>query len=428
MSTLPHPQVLAALSLLLAAAPVAANDVHVVSTTAGPGIDFTSLQDAIDAAGQFDIILIKPGAYGLFGSPPPIFKIDGKSLTLIADGPGGVNIANPLYVTGLAASQQVSLRGLQIVVRDQGTALRLSSNAGSVWVDDCVISSSSPVFPFFPAGHGADVSSCAAVTFMRCSLSGTNVGTTIGDGYHGLLSLDSNVALYDSVLHGGDTAAVLGGGHGASVVGGFLFASGSEFFGGDGGDGADQQLFTPCSSGGDGGSGVHLVSGAPVLSTLACDFTPGSGGTAGDPGPLPPCQDGSAGSTVEISDGTHTLLPGPEHQFEVSAPVREGETLVLTYTGPPGEMVFVEYGGFQGFTYFEVYGGVLSLGLFQGFFTDFVGTLPASGVLTTNIPFGSLSSPTSQGAVVYLQSAFFSPPLDIYQGPSQLTVLLDGSL
>src|SRR5262245_6669651 len=67
------------IAALLTAAPLARAGVLVVSRTPGPGIDFTQIQPAVNAAVDGDTILVRNGSY----MP---FKIDGKSLTVVADG------------------------------------------------------------------------------------------------------------------------------------------------------------------------------------------------------------------------------------------------------------------------------------------------------------------------------------------------------
>ncbi|MFT7663225.1 MAG: hypothetical protein ACI87A_001449, partial [Planctomycetota bacterium] len=57
---------------------VMASEVLVVDMNPGPGVDYTSLQDAVDTAGDGDVLLIKTGIY-----PSPV--ITAKSLSLIAD-------------------------------------------------------------------------------------------------------------------------------------------------------------------------------------------------------------------------------------------------------------------------------------------------------------------------------------------------------
>jgi hypothetical protein len=326
------------------------------------------------------------------------------------------------------AGQQVALRGLRIQVLDSGTALSLFNNAGSVWVEDCVLSSSVQFFPMTPAGNGATASSCSSLVFARCSLTGSTITTSLGPGYDGYLGTSSNACFYDCTLTGGNASngsSLLVGGDGAHLAGGFLFASGSTFKGGKGANGSPAGPFTPCVTAGNGapgGDGIDLASGAPLASTLACTFLPGAGGASGGA----PCTPGAAGQAVHVQAGTHTPLAGPAHHLTVTAVVREGQVLTKTYGGPAGELVFADYGGFQGFTYFEAFRGVLVLSLLQPFFTQFEGTMPPGGTLTKTVTINPLA-PGTEGATIYLQAGFFNFATGIFQGAPSLTVLLDSA-
>ena len=64
-------------ALLLASSQVdAQGKLWVVDDDGGPGVDFTAIQDAVDAAVDGDGILVRPGDYGRV-------TIDGKSLRVI---------------------------------------------------------------------------------------------------------------------------------------------------------------------------------------------------------------------------------------------------------------------------------------------------------------------------------------------------------
>ena len=69
---------------VLLTAPVVA-DVHVVDATGGPGSDFTSIQAAVNAAADDDVVLIRTGSY-------VAFTIDNVSLSVLADSGSTVSI------------------------------------------------------------------------------------------------------------------------------------------------------------------------------------------------------------------------------------------------------------------------------------------------------------------------------------------------
>jgi hypothetical protein len=121
------------LAVLALAVPTRA-EVHVVAPTVGPGVDFTDLQTAINAAAEGDTILVRDGAYG------PYFYIAGKSLSVVADGASvrlttGINIGDPaLWIGGLSQGQEVLVRGLRC---EMGVAV--SQCEGAVWFDEVIV-------------------------------------------------------------------------------------------------------------------------------------------------------------------------------------------------------------------------------------------------------------------------------------------------
>ena len=115
-----------------------AQTVHVVDDQPGPGVHFTSLSQALLAASDGDVVLVKPGDHEADpepgGSGAKLFSIVGKSLDTVADSGGPVRLRKGTFsITGLAANQTVSLVGLEFP--DSGLAS--FANAGLVHVKDC---------------------------------------------------------------------------------------------------------------------------------------------------------------------------------------------------------------------------------------------------------------------------------------------------
>jgi hypothetical protein len=396
---------------LLANVVHASGQVIVVDDTAGVGVDATTLQAAIDLAGEGDVILIKAGTY------PHAASILNKSLTLVADDGSDVMLTLPMTISSLGAGKQVALRGLKFQLSQAGTPLTLVNCVGPIWAEDCEFISCCGLDILFP-GHGVSVSGSSSVVFSRCLFQGGyNPLLTSADA--GFASTNSTVSFYDCTLDGGDSStATNSGGPGARLKGGNAFGSGTVFRGGSGGP--PDGLFVCAGSGGDGVV-LSAGTGAPNLNTLDCSFVGGPGGPSSAF-----CPAGAPGLPVKLTAGTHNVLPGTAHEFHVTPTAREGQSITKTYTGPPGEYVFRNYSGFQGSTYFADFRGVLALSLFAPINTKLEGILPAGGQLVDTSTIGPLSAGT-EGVTLYLQAAFYNLSTGICLGTPSATVLLDSA-
>ena len=136
-----------------------AGRVLVVDDDGGAGVDHTSLQAAIDAAGATDTILVKSGSYGAIA-------IDGKTVTMVADGEP-VTSSGASTISNLAAGQKVVLRGVSFS-NTFGTALTLDANVGPVWLES--ISVYSEGIPLFQPADGMVIGSSAAVVIADSSI------------------------------------------------------------------------------------------------------------------------------------------------------------------------------------------------------------------------------------------------------------------
>ena len=96
------------LLLALAVLPSVAHADVIVLDAAGGG-DHTSVQSAVNAAADGDIILVKPGDYSgdVFG-----FSIGDTSLSMVADGTSPDFRLPQLTISGLSAGKSIMLRGL----------------------------------------------------------------------------------------------------------------------------------------------------------------------------------------------------------------------------------------------------------------------------------------------------------------------------
>lgn len=261
---------LAFLAAILASpsAALAQGTVWLVDDDGGLGVDFTRLQDAIDAAADGDTLLLAPGTY----DPPPAFppvptQLIGKSIairaqTAIAPTIGDLVVSD---VSGL-----VVLEGL-----DFDRPLRLQDSPGRIHLEACRIA-----IPNFTANGALDVDACARVTLLRCESNGAeNLFPTPA-----LRGTDSNVRALGSVFRGGDGyGSSTQGAAGARIVGGTLDAWSCAFTGGDGG----------C-----GGQGLHLATGAPRVRSHGSAFTAGAAQACADE-PL---------AAVQVDTGSHEVI------------------------------------------------------------------------------------------------------------------------
>jgi hypothetical protein len=400
-------------------APSLTSGVLVVDDAPGPGVTHTNLSAAITAAADGDTILVRPGLHG-------IVFIDGKSLTIVADGSPRPSIFGNLLVRNLTATQHVVLRGFDNIGVTLGLpGLRILDCAGAVFVEDCSFDSTDG------QGQGGgtitaavQVERSARVVFTRCALeakdSVTQAMSAFGsqdvDGPHGLHAEDSHVALYDCVLRGAVGYAIgCHGGDGAMIAGGSLFASGCSFQGSQGGP-AGSVLIFPVTAG-DGGNGVRLTdrvltgvspyfgfAGSTTLTTPAigrfvdCTFV---GAPGGDGGTTP---NGAVGQPIATAFGASASLLGePARSFESSSPVHAGGSTTLTFKAPAGELVFTAAAiGAQPF-YVNALAGTLVPTL--PFFFTTIGMMPASGELELTIPLPPL--PPGSGALHIVHQAVF---------------------
>ncbi|MBM3977316.1 MAG: hypothetical protein FJ299_10040 [Planctomycetes bacterium] len=410
--------------LALHAAPVLAqNQVWVVDDQAGPGVDFTSIQAAVDASADRDTVLVKDGSFA-----ETVF-ITNRGLTLIADLGANVVIQGGLRIYGTQASQPILLRGLRVpgtsIANPYGLVVHLA--AGAVWVEDCVLHGSASLGG---PGLGAAVSDSAGVTFVRCELRG---GSGLGKGNPppGGSGLSSNgpVHVFDSDVRGGDVPAFTGvfffgttssGGAGVQLNGGALFASGTVIVGGTGSSGYAHPLFG-CIGGGPGGAGIAGV--GPGTSAVLVGTAPqgGSGGPA-----FGACAQGLAGAPTWLVGGGVTALFGSAHSAQFTAPIREGQAIAGTLHGAPGEFAVLAIAPtLHSGTLLLQLSGVALLG--GPISVLGMGQVPASGVIAVTGTAAPLTG-GNEGATIATQPAFIDPlALTAALGaPASLTLLKAG--
>lgn len=388
----------------------------VVWTVGGVAPDFLTVQEGVDAAGEGDVLLIRPksGGYG------EAVLVSGKSLSFVADDGPPVSIDHPglaaLRVENLGPGQSFHARGLSLRGRP---ALELAQNQGPVLIEDSVLAGFQPISVLPEAGHGAVVQDCGAVTFVRCQMEG---GHDAGfapsffpyQGGIGLVATDSTLHLYEVTAQGGFGSSADGfdgidggdGGDGARLQDSFLFAAASALAGGTGGPITN---FLCLASDGPGGDGLAAL-GASDVYELDSTFT---GGLSG----LGYCE-GTPGQPVV---GSAISLPGDYRSLTAASPVREGELSTSTYVGQPGDLVFGIWGVRQEPVFYQVFGGTV---LPQVLAAVLLGTIPAGGTLAFSLPLGQLP-PGVDSLSLYSQAVILpaSSPLILTNGTG--VVILD---
>lgn len=311
------------LALLSSAARSQLGAVHVV-------VEGMDLQAAVDAAQSGDTLLIYPGVY------PSGAVIDGKSLTLAAEGSVPPLLLHGVQVANLAASGQVVLSGLQVqgepwTGAGSGNALSVSNSAGAVRVDRCQ-------FLGRERGHGATLIGALSFAATDSVFRGGNaaVWAPVAPG-SGLWSSGSWVALYQSQLRGASglepTTIADGqpGADGGVISGGLLHFAESTFRGGDGG-----AAFGTCMFGGNGGDGL-VVQTPSNARAIASTFVRGDGGAGGGCF-CTLCVQGNKGTNLV---GPVQLLAGPTTELELPRVAREATVVNVTVMTQPGAQGFL---------------------------------------------------------------------------------------
>ncbi len=331
-----------------------AANVFIVGT--GPGATHADIQSAVYAASDGDVILVRAGNY-------PTFEVFGIDVSIVADTAALVHIDGAIRIAGTNASQTVLIAGLVAqgvftAVPDTIDGLHVSSCAGSIRLQDCTFAAGLGTGPCGPRADGALLENCSDVSFTRCELRGASEyfdwtsSPYDGTSGMGLVAMSATVSLYDCTVMGGTGefggvhacgapyGAYYGGdgGNGASLETSFVFASGTTFTGGDGGDGVPDMGF--CNRGGNGGDGLLARSGPPSM-LVGCTVTGGARGLRGAGG-ISTCStyDGFPGLPIRAWPGSQpAIVPGPARRSTAPRVLRDVVLTTLSFHGLPGEHI-----------------------------------------------------------------------------------------
>ncbi len=378
-----------AASCLMGPAILAQGQLWIVDQAGGPGVDFTAIQPAIDAAGEGDTIVIH-------GSPAPYagFTIDGKSLVVKEEVGHTVSCGGTSNVVNINGAQSVTLRGLL------ASHLRLMASSGTILLEEWGDHTSTII-----KDSEVEVLACASAVLSRCNLRAYEPAASVP----ALLISGSTVHLYETGVTGNTPTSISAGkgGDGVVVVNSFLFASGSSFVGGQG-TGASTSTCT--GTPGAGGDGL-VTSGSSSVYLLGTLLLPGFPGMS--------CEGG--GSMGETWSGIPPILvAGHPRDYAISSLADGGSSASVTYDGEAGDVVF----------------SLVALGADPLFLLDLAGTLVtaippilvphgpagASGDLAVTVPLPALP-PGIEAFGVYVQGAAISAVgAAVLAAPSHLTI------
>jgi len=385
-----------ALSLLL----VSQGQVHVVDAANGPGTDFTTLGAAVGAALDGDVVLVRGGDYFLDGFGTEGIFLDGKGLVVVAE-PGAVVRTTRARIRNLPAAGRVLIQGLTFTSNE--IVADFDDDAGPLWFERCVFQ---PQFDL--VAGGVHPTNCATVVLSRCSLHAVPliVPSTA------LRSQNSRLHFYDGTVQGRAT-----GGLSAAVELGqssFLELFGSDVHGGDGADG-NSILFC---NGQEGGAAL-VVAEASTLVRLDSSLVGGAGGAPFSGG----CSSGADGQDLNVVQGTVVALGGSARSLEIGSPVRTDEMVVATFTGLPGDRVWLRFAFLPGpGSFSRFYDGEYLLGMPR--FKALVATIPPSGTLVVAAAAPQLP-PGEESLVAYCQAFFLDAAGQrfVLSSPSALVVI-----
>jgi len=393
------PLFLAASTCLLASPALRPPVGNVLIVDAGGGGHYSTIQAAVDAALDGDVLLVMAGAY-------TTFLITNKALSVVGDSDANIHVHGGIRIHDLALSKTVVLANLATVGvsspdEEISTGLFLANNQGHVRVQDCRL-----LGGYGPTGNAVTVQSGTDVSLVACTLDG---GVRVpsspgGSGGKGLASSGSPVVtVYGCSIRGRDGVdadaycSVDGGngGDGSNLNETFLFSSRSSFRGGEGGDAGGGSVFSPPAAG-NGGDGIRATASAVYL--LDSETVGGQGGvqvgyTCGSF-----AWPGYAG--LDRRGSTFTDVAGTARTMVAPTPVIAGTTEFVTVRGQPGDEVALFVTATTATAqYVPAWHGMLLVPLRSAPIAEralLLGTVPGSGVINflltvPDLPPGSLS-------------------------------------
>lgn len=388
--------------------------------TVGVGEDFEQIQDAVMAAADGDVLLVKPGTY-------TTVRISNKSLTIVGDG-GVPEIERSVRVLDLSAEKLVVLQNL----RNKGIGatfgykhgLEILDCQGQVVVDSCIWSGVAA------PRVGVSVERSDAVTISNTTCVGLYGPEPAGSGGAGLLVIDSRVSIENCTLRGGsggngDSGPDLldggDGGHAIEVDGtsARVHVAGTTLIGGKGGQ--EDCSFGECGEVGLGGSAVVAAGSGALITLRENDLQPGLGG-------VPHSSGGTELAPALSIDPGNTLIDHASASVSLgsNSPVRSADTIELTLDGPPGDLATLWFSAAPGWEPLLGKEGVFQLGFPLALNTALLlGSFPADGALSLSLTAPALPAGL-EAMSVFAQSVTISPTLQVRVNGSTVVLLLHG--
>lgn len=332
--------------LLVCLTPVGPVALDVLTVDDDGGADFTSLQSAVDAAGNGDTIRVAAGSYAGF-------HVSGKTLTVAAEDGAFVELLSSSTISGASSARPFVLQGLRLgsddvpvaLSAEQGQALRFEGSSAELRVEDCVFEAGFFTPPFSDVdGRPGLEGSGEALVLVHSTLRGAGAGSESAQSGPGLAWEGSSLVAMDSTLIGGRGTFGGGypygtqGGNGGEFDGSLLFLAECRAEGGEGANG----IFNACEYGGEGGNGFVHTGGTPRLRASA--LVAGPGGICSGCGFLTNiCSyGGGPPSGIQlISDVPPLQVQGPGPDFTTLRFVGPGAPLSIDTMGLPGDDVWL---------------------------------------------------------------------------------------
>jgi predicted outer membrane repeat protein len=412
------------LALALTASDAFAGGARIVDA---PGLPpFYDLQDAVDAASDGDTILVAAGIYDPF-------TITNKSLSIVSVPGHVVFIDGPILVNNLSATRSVLLSGLEGSGKTQPSqsepALVVTNCQGHVRIEGCKLTGGlgGPLDfsdHYGDGGHAVVLQASTQVAFAHCTLTGGRGGgdtygcytCTGGNGGFGVRVNLSAPAFYECTITGGagGTTGLQGGngGHGVWQGNTWLFAAGSSFKGGAGGNGEDYVA----AWGGDGGDGL-FVNQLATAELLDNTYAGGAGGKAF----VFPANNGQSGAPIGGTGTVHEHLGEARHAATIRMAF-DGSDLHVTVAGVPGDKVWLRVATQPAWRFQASIPGVHLVANAHLPLAS-AGVIPGSGSLTFSLPIADLVGQADR--VLYLQALGFDAFGDAWLGSPMHALVLD---
>jgi hypothetical protein len=262
------------------------------------GTTYTTIQSAVTAAVDGDVILVRPtGTYAGFA-------IGDKELTIVGDGATAqVQVHGAVTITNVATTRTVVLANLHVTgpvntaTGAHAPAVYALGVAGSLRLQQCTLTGGEGTYGYDWGGYGYTTAGARALWIASCSGGVALEACVVQGGAGQFVNQGFPTIAYASGSDGGD---------GAYVVASRVALYDCTATGGHGGHSFDELVA------GDGGAGLHAVSstGAAQVTSSASSFTGGVGGNENF-GAFGPFHPGDGGDGLWVGVGSFAWLLAP---------------------------------------------------------------------------------------------------------------------